>query len=424
MAGNISLLGSTSRVEVPFVKVTIGDFTFGIYQRSTKSGTDQFGSYKLNRITYPNYIKSLQVQKINGTVNKYTLAISYPITDKDDPNFFEKIFSSVSDTRKIKFSYGDMAVPSFVYKEEEGIILSVKKRINIASSVINYTVKAVSTGTLSRLSNSSRFASEYTQPSRVIKRLLYENPELGLLDIFPGMRDRELVEQEGLIAGDDIAVQIEEKTNISVLDYLLYLVDLMTTNTSKTSLLRGDFYVLTVMDDTDGKFEGTYFKISKASKDAKLDTAYTIDVGYPTKDVITSIEIEDDETYSIYYNFSQNLTDSQYVQRVNDDGKIEEVYAPVLSSGTAEGVTTEDMKAWWTRVTEFPIKASITFKGLLRPAMLMSHVRLNIIFWGRKYIDSGLYIVTKQIDNIDESGFKTTLSLLRIDEVDLEDDVI
>ena len=35
----------------------------------------------------------MEVVKINGQVNKYTLNIDYPVTQHDDPNFFEKIFS-------------------------------------------------------------------------------------------------------------------------------------------------------------------------------------------------------------------------------------------------------------------------------------------------------------------------------------------
>ena len=66
------------------------------------------------------------------------------------------------------------------------------------------------------------------------------------------------------------------------------------------------------------------------------------------------------------------------------------------------------------------IEETITFKGLLRPAMLMSHVRLNIYFYGRKFVDSGLYVVTKEVDEVGiNGGFRTTLSLLRIGKSDL-----
>ena len=76
--------------------------------------------------------------------------------------------------------------------------------------------------------------------------------------------------------------------------------------------------------------------------------------------------------------------------------------------------TTEADKTWWTRVTQYPITAKLTIKGLLRPALLMTYLKINTIFYGRKHISSGTYIITAQNDTIDESGYKTTLSLTRI----------
>jgi hypothetical protein len=45
----------------------------------------------------------------------------------------------------------------------------------------------------------------------------------------------------------------------------------------------------------------------------------------------------------------------------------------------------------------------------------MQYLRLNVIFpGGNKHISSGLYIITKQMDDIGENGYTTTLSLTRI----------
>lgn len=58
---------------------------------------------------------------------------------------------------------------------------------------------------------------------------------------------------------------------------------------------------------------------------------------------------------------------------------------------------------------------------MLRPATLMQYVRLNVIFpGGHKHIASGLYIVTKQTDMINEQGYKTTLALTKISGDDSE----
>lgn len=44
----------------------------------------------------------------------------------------------------------------------------------------------------------------------------------------------------------------------------------------------------------------------------------------------------------------------------------------------------------------------------------MEYVRLNVIYFGKKHTSSGLYIVTKQVDEISGNGYRTTLSLTRI----------
>ena len=67
------LLGNEVRVQVPFVKVVLGSgssaYTFGIFQSSTTTKRDNQGVYRVQNIQYPNYIQSLQVEKINGQVN-------------------------------------------------------------------------------------------------------------------------------------------------------------------------------------------------------------------------------------------------------------------------------------------------------------------------------------------------------------------
>jgi hypothetical protein len=47
----------------------------------------------------------------------------------------------------------------------------------------------------------------------------------------------------------------------------------------------------------------------------------------------------------------------------------------------------------------------------------MTYVKLNVWFHGgQKHVSSGLYIITKQEDSIDASGYRTTLTLLRVGE--------
>ena len=68
----------------------------------------------------------------------------------------------------------------------------------------------------------------------------------------------------------------------------------------------------------------------------------------------------------------------------------------------------------------YPINSTLKIKGLLRPAILMSYVYINAQFYGKPHISSGYYIVTKQVDDISQSGYRTTLSLVRVGSAEVE----
>lgn len=420
---NLSLLSTQSRVSVPFVKVTIGQYTFGVFNQTKKIKNASFDYYSYG-VQYPNYIQSLEVSKINGQVNQYTLTLTYPITQDDDPNFFEKVFSSVSKTRKIVFTYGDLTAPSFIYREEEGMIMNVTQAFSMESSTITYTVSAVSVGILSK-SGAYTFAGGSFKPSTRIKEILYDTT-YGLTSVFTGMRDRGKVLLNKLIADDDQELSVDTKVNISPLDYILYLVTCMKPLPSSQS----GVYTFTIYDDTTGEFQGSYFKVTKvpsvkssvkgttiSSVSTNLPGAiYDLDIGVPNnKNIVTAFSIENNQSYSIFYDYTESLTTSEYVKRIDNNGNLIDIYAPIISSGNSEFKTNASTANWWKKVTQFPIKASITVKGLLRAAILTQYVRLKVYYYGRLHISSGLYIVTSQVDKIDTSGFTTTLSLQRVD---------
>lgn len=412
---SLNLLGSTSRVETPILYVTIGNYTFGTYTHGSNIDVNTNPRFDKN-IIYPNYMKSITIEKTNGAINTYTINLLYAIRNGDDPNLLEKVFGSVSDTRLIKITYGDASIPTSIYKEEEAIITKITSNVNIQSSTISYTISCTSKA-LSLNAGKYSFGKNYAKPSDIIKHILYEKT-YGLQDIFYGMRDKSLVETKGLIASDDKAVTIEAKNYITILDYLRYLVQCMTSiNNSDNSILNNDRYTLTIIDDVSQEFGGPYFKITKVqtSSDAVQDLdVYDLEIGTQSKDMIINFNIEDNQTYSLLYNYANNIQQSQYIYRIDNDGKIDYQYSPAISNSADLMKTTQSDKTWWTTVTQYPISCTVTLKGLLRPAILMSYVRVNIYFYGKKFIASGLYIITKQIDTIGLDGSRTELKLTRI----------
>lgn len=408
------LLGNDVRVQVPFIKVVLGSgssaYTFGIFQSSTTTKRDNQGVYRVQNIQYPNYIQSLQVEKINGQVNTYTLTMKYAITQFNDPNFMEKVLSSVSQTRKITFSYGDLNAPAFVYRNEEAIITDVQNQIDLKSSCITYTITAVSSSNLSRV-GAFNFSAITAQPSHVIWNILQNNAKYGLLDLFTGMRNLDLVGQRGLIAGNDIEVPLQAKRNISILEYLQYLVKSM-----KSSPNNKDIYVFKVVDSVDEIFNGPYFKIINSNDASSSLDCYSLDIGfdYQTNNAITQFTIDNQEAYSIYYDYSKKLSTNEYVQRIDDNGTLSSIYAPIISSNNDQGVTYPQDENWWKNVTQYPISATLQIRGLLRPAILMSKIDIGVIFYGKLHVSTGSYIITQQTDTIDTSGFYTTLKLVRV----------
>lgn len=413
---NMDLLSSQARIQTPWIKVTIGDYTFGVFDDKTKAwGKSQAGFYQSFSIQYPQFIDSLEVTKINGQVNKYTLNIVYPVTQFDDPNFFEKVFSSVSRTRKIIFTYGDAETPSYIYKEEEAIITNINQTFNLVGSSISYYINAVSSAALATDGSITKPApSEKVKPSDEIKKLFKSNKSLR--NTFTGMKTADL---ENLIAGDDMPVKLESKQNISALDYLNYLTGCMIPVGSGSGIKK-DIYALTIYDDSITSADksmsknGPYFKVDKVSTSADHSDAYEIDVGINTSTIVRSFSIEKNENYSIYYEYQNLAHPENYVRRINADGEWEDVYAPTSMAKGGFDTKASD-QVWWTKATQFPINATIQVQGLLRPATLMQYVRLNVIFpGGKKHLSSGLYIVTKQVDNLGPNGYATNLWLTRI----------
>lgn len=414
---NIDLLGDMARVQTPFIRLQIGEYTFGVADKSSK---DIFNQSTSTGVTFPNLVQNITISKINGTVNTYTITIIYQIRPGDDPNLLEKVFGSVSQTRKIIISYGDYSIPSFIYKNESATITDVKSQVSIQNSSITYNITCVSDSIVA-YAGTRNYPAVEDQPSSVIINTLY--PEL--LEIFPGMRDKDKILTKGLIPRDDKKVKIEAQLNISCLDYLKYLISCMTDQTNNgDNILNNSRYIINIYDDISGEFGGAYFKISKISKnlhDINSLDIYEVDVGYQTKDLVTSFDIEDDQAYSILYDYSKEIQQTNFIYDLNKDGSISSIYSPSLTTSKELLKTTASDKTWWTQITQFPIKASLTVTGLLKPALLASYLKINCLFYGRLHISSGYYIITAQKDSIGTStGYKTTLSLRKIKGIEID----
>ena len=403
-----NLISFATLVESPFIYITIGKYTFGL---PSKIRNDQG-----MRIDFPNFMNSLTVVKVNGEVNTYQLRMVYQIRPGDDPNLIDNILSSVSATRTATISYGDWCSPGNIYKEEEMLITNVQQNIDFSSSRISYDIAGVSKS-LNLMSQVRNFPApnELVKPSKVLLNLI-STPEYGIAKNFSGMTDKLKVRAKHLIATDDKPVRLEAKNNTSVYDYISYLVSCMVPNSTEATTGKA-YYALSVIDDNKNEMGGSYFKVTKVGdSEAAYDgkDAYELDIGFPGNNFITNFSIKQNDTWSILFDSSNTSQQNSFTYTYDQFGNLIQSDSPSVTRSKELLQTTAADQAWWTKMTEFPIGATLEFKGLVRPTMLVSYVKLNVVFYGRKHISSGTYIITKQTDNISASGYKTTLELQRI----------
>ena len=120
--------------------------------------------------------------------------------------------------------------------------------------------------------------------------------------------------------------------------------------------------------------------------------------------------VDNDISWSILYN-NYNIAD-EYIYSIDSNGNKIKNYSPNLMSSTTQ--LNEIQKNWWTQMTTFPINASVTLKGLMKPIMLMDYIIIKVVFYGQEHITSGVYVVTGQKDTLSSDGFRTTLALTRV----------
>lgn len=413
---NTSLISYETKVESPFVIIKIGDYTFGHCAKpSNRAALKSFG------VTYPNYVNGISIKKINGAVNTYTIKMTYAITEYDDPNMLEQVFSSVSQTRKITLSYGDWSLPQYIYKDEEAILTKISSNVDFNNSKIEYTLSATSVA-LATSSGSHDFEARTMKPSDRIKELI-KDKTLGLDQIFTGMSNLDDAMINKLIVGNDKEVSLKAQKT-SVLNYISYLVSCMTSVNDADSDLKKSKYYWATYDDISNEYGGSYFKVVEVVANALYNVSYNcyeVDIGYPSGNLISNFTIDNNESWAILYNYSKSINAPDYVYDIDDDGNISKTYSPMITRSNMYGMTTESSKAWWSEMTQYPISAKMTIRGLLKPALLMSYVKVNTYFYGHKHISSGLYIITKQEDQIDSSGYRTTLSITRVSGDEMHD---
>lgn len=407
----MNLLTSMNWVQSPFIVAEIQGVKLGVFSRATKRVQLQNGGMLLDQTIYPNFVQSLRVEKnANGAVNTYTLVLSYQIMEGDDPNFLEKLFSRAKNGRRIKFSYGDMMNPVHAFREEECLISNIKRLIDEQNARIDYTITAVSTTAL-KIGATFTFNGRNARPSSVIREIVYDS-RYGLLDVLPGMKNREKVEAMGLLNANDIQTTLYAQNGITVLEYLDYLVSNMK---DTTDFIQDGIYMLAFDSDENNELGGAYMKIVKTNEKKNADE-FEVSIGYPGQTDVYDFNLNEDEMYSILYDYTETEEQMSYAREIKNDGSIVSIYKNPIATDPILQKTTNTASTWWTQMVNYPLTATMKIRGLIRPVILTSAVNIKQYFWGQLFTTSGRYIVTKQTDIVDASGYYTELGIMRTGE--------
>lgn len=383
-----------SLISAPFITCKFGGHVFGMgKERNLDTGARNV-----------NYVTGLVVdKKASGTVNTYQLTMTYTIEPGSDPNYIDYIISKAED-RKIFFSYGDTSQPEYSYVNEQAIITNISPNVSVSSNSIQYTISATSSVALSYAISRPFNQRSNAKPSTLIMETLYSE-FTGLLNLFTGMRDRGLVEANNWIARNDVAINVGAVIDKSPLEYIKILV-------SQMRAADGSFFAMIIHDEPDN-IDGPFFEIVNSNLHQGKGNKYSmeIDVGYPGSTPVFSFVPSQNTSLALITKYQDEMDIGRIID-INDDGSM--LVSDTPSLAIRNGSERPEIRAWWNSMTSYPISASLTTRGLIKPSILCDYIRINVLFFGQKYSYSGLYMVTGQKDTIGSQGYKTELSLIRV----------
>lgn len=408
----MELLTSGHRIESPFLIVDINGTKLGAFSKGQRKLLSSGYGDLFDKTIFPNFVQGATIKKnANGMVNQYTLYLTYQISQYDDPNFIEKLFSGVSKGRRVKVNYGDFMNPAHAFREEECMISDIQRQISPKENRIDYVLSAVSATALTA-GKTWNFAARKARPSTVLREVIY-NKEYGLLDVLPGMRNADKVNQKGLLSANDIEVEIRPKQNISVIDYIKYLVGCMK---DSPEFIQPTIYVLCFDGDVFGQMGGAYVKLVRIDEPESPDE-WTVDVGYPGTTDVFDFKLTETNMYSILYNYSEPLEQNGInttVRELNEKGQVVNLFRQPLAVDPFLQRTTDVDANWWAQMVNYPISGMLTVRGLIRPSILTSAVNINHWFYGQRYSTSGRYRIMSDTVRLSATGYFEDLGVLRI----------
>ena len=388
------LLSYPNLVEAPYIEVELNNVTIGGYNNEED--------------LYPNHIVNLEIDKINGRINQYTINITNQVRQGEDPNFIDSLLSRTGIRNKVKIKYGDSAYGAF-YKEDEAYIIDATFKEDVTNARIDYSIKAVSS--IAEVQETKfNFPAIQSKPSSEIIKLLYDDKKTSRLvkDVLKGMENKQQTLAKGYIPTDDAELFIPGCDEASVEDRLKQLVSYMYDPISPESS-----YFLSFEDSGD---DNAYFKITKVSKtetsNEAIKNCYYVDIGYPGNSFVTNFSISSDVYWPMFKKYANTIPNYNY--DIDYNGNLITTAVNPLTIDDNFNTHSIKLERWWDFVSSYPISATLTIKGLMKPILLIENVYIHAQFYGKKDIAEGIYTIIGQHDSISGNGYTTTLTLLKV----------
>ena len=204
-------------------------------------------------------------------------------------------------------------------------------------------------------------------------------------------------------------------TVITSEDKLLYFIKSSTVVLNLLAMLHkvSPTFTVYVFFVSSGKISSPISKVSRTSNaEEAVKNCYYVDVGYPGNSFVTNFSISSDVYWPIFKKYSGTIPNYNY--DIDYNGNLITTQVDPITIDEKFNSHSIKLENWWGFVTSYPISATLTIKGLMKPILLIENIYIHAQFYGKKDIADGIYTIVGQHDSISGNGYTTTLSLLKV----------
>ena len=351
----------------------------------------------------------------SGQANSFSVSLVYVPKPWQSPNFLESVFDGVTYyDRKIYLRFGYSGVPQYDLRSPWYECILTDYSISIRDNYVYYTINGVSSLTQMR---ESKLCFNKTRKM--------EHP-LWLIEWACSvyLKDYQVVYDDGIHEHTEQRA-FEPMYDVNIFEYFDTICALVTDKDDPTAI-----YWWEVSDVQDDK---TIFVHRTSMKDYK---ALNID---------GKVTYIDNQALGIVFDWGGNATnydhntlifsfETQYKGSVNlatgkdnnNESLIVDRYSIDSSGKTIKVQSPRDIHVadraqeysnmynrQWTKAVNWTYEATMEVMGIPNDIPIGAILEINPIFYTQKHFTSGFYMITGAKTYLNESGFKTTLNLIR-----------